>query len=66
MHNASTNADQNSPHWETVPLYELPGCRNAESGWRYFARHLFLALQVLVQRCRLGRRAILVGGSGPG
>ncbi|MCE5165510.1 glycosyltransferase [Plesiomonas sp. PI-19] len=66
LQNDSANADQNSPHWETVPLYELPGCRNAESGWRYFARHLFLALQVLVQRCRLGRRAILVGGSGPG
>lgn len=55
-----------STGWRTVNLYELPFVRTAESGIPYFLRHLFLALQVLLLRLRLGMGSVLIGGSGPG
>ncbi|MCE2572041.1 glycosyltransferase family 4 protein [Motilimonas eburnea] len=63
-------------HWQTLAqaksnyqcmsLWQPKWLRSCEQGWRYFARHLFLALQLLWLRLLSGRPELCVAASGPG
>lgn len=63
------SADPDSWHWpqlKRVRLYEPKWLARKEQGIAYFLRHLFIALNLLVLRLRLGRFDIGLGASGPG
>ncbi|MFO6422990.1 glycosyltransferase family 4 protein [Motilimonas sp. KMU-193] len=63
-------------HWQTldhakvsyhcVNLYQPKWLKNCEQGWRYFIRHLVLAIQLIWLKLCIGRPEMCVGASGPG
>jgi len=54
------------PGWRHVRLFELPWLARREQGLGYFARHLWIGMQLLLLRLRHGRIDTALGASGPG
>ena len=57
--------DWSKSSYPTYPLYPLPYFQNAESGWRYFIKHSFIALQLLTLILKLRNVQIVMGASLP-
>lgn len=55
-----------SPNIRRVHLYEPEWLAKKEQGISYFARHAFIALNLLIVRLRFGRFDAALGASGPG
>jgi glycosyltransferase involved in cell wall biosynthesis len=63
------SADPNSWQWtklHCIPLYQIKWLAQQEQGITYFLSHLWIAMQIILLRIRLGRIDIGVGASGPG